>query len=60
MIPSSVIQSLREALKDSNAQLLVHGDEGYDESIKRWSETSEMRAVRERSENDLHGFKKAG
>ena len=41
------ISSLRELLKqsDDGSLLLVPGDDGYEESLRRWSRAAEKRAV---------------
>lgn len=45
-LASSAIDALQQGLKGSTAQVILPGDTEYEESIKRWSETSEKRAVR--------------
>lgn len=40
-----IYETLKEGLKETNIQILAPGLEGYDESIKRWSEAAEKRAV---------------
>lgn len=43
MLSSSLAQQLQAELK--GATVLTPGSEGYEESLKRWSETAEKRAV---------------
>lgn len=43
MLPYSLAQQLQAGLE--GATVLTPGSEGYEESLKRWSETAEKRAV---------------
>ena len=44
-IRDDVVQELRDSLKTSEADVLTPDSEGYSESIKRWSDAIEKRAV---------------
>ncbi len=43
---SDIFGSLRGELNPPRAEILTPGSPGYEESIKRWSDTCEKRAVR--------------
>ena len=43
MLSSSLIEQLKAELKDGI--VLTPGSEGYEASLKRWSETAEKKAV---------------
>ena len=45
---SDVYSALREELKGTGAEVLTPDSEGYAESIRRWSEHCEKKAVRTR------------